>query len=429
MEGYMAGAGRSVITPGHSVELSGFGDFDPREIDPAKRRFSEGRLGDENLFSKTAIIGYGDKRIALISVDLVGLRKEEVKKIRNKVNFYTGIPEDYIMVACTNTHSGPATIPLRLCGEMDPEYMEKLPELVAKSAKSIKIYPTDILANTGILEGVSYNRENHVLDNELFAIFSKPFTIARFSCKPCVLERRNKKFSRDYPGVVSDYLEQIGGFGEFLFLNGVAGDAAPIIDKERKGPKHIPGTPYPIGYDELRGEDYVKIGRKIAELKKNASPTGPGISVSSRIIVLRFDMKAIESGNYKIDPKRESSESIFYQSWKKDLDEFWESKKSIPPGVPAEIQAIRLGDYVLVVIPGEVMAETGLQIKQKYPNAIVVGFANDQIGYIPTREKIEKNTYTAVHGPRLFHIWPLAPEVGDILLEGVDSVIDDVSLK
>lgn len=55
----------------------------------------------------------------------------------------------------------------------------------------------------------------------------------------------------------------------------------------------------------------------------------------------------------------------------------------------AQLQVVRVGDAVLVGIPFETFAETGLDLKRRspFPQTIVVGLANGYHGYLPTPEQ------------------------------------------
>src|SRR6185503_5518039 len=67
----------------------------------------------------------------------------------------------------------------------------------------------------------------------------------------------------------------------------------------------------------------------------------------------------------------------------------------------AEVQAIDLGDLVLVGLPGEVFARLGLEIKEGlHPrHAVVVGAANGMVGYVPYREAYARGGYEVTFGP------------------------------
>ena len=65
--------------------------------------------------------------------------------------------------------------------------------------------------------------------------------------------------------------------------------------------------------------------------------------------------------------------------------------------IPAEVQAIRIGDFVLVTFPGEPFAEIGLRIKKTvaFPKTFVAGYSNGELAgdYAPTADYYDKQAY------------------------------------
>ena len=63
-----------------------------------------------------------------------------------------------------------------------------------------------------------------------------------------------------------------------------------------------------------------------------------------------------------------------------------------------EIQVMKLNDAILVAIPGELFVEIGLDIKRKskFDNTFIVGLANGEIGYIPTRQAFMEGGYESI---------------------------------
>jgi hypothetical protein len=87
----------------------------------------------------------------------------------------------------------------------------------------------------------------------------------------------------------------------------------------------------------------------------------------------------------------------------------------------AEVQAVSLGELVLVTLPAEPFCELGLRIKEGvHPrDAWVVGYANGMVGYVPTREAFARGGYeTTFCGGSC-----LAPEAGDMLVDAAVGLI------
>ena len=62
----------------------------------------------------------------------------------------------------------------------------------------------------------------------------------------------------------------------------------------------------------------------------------------------------------------------------------------------ADIQAMRIGDFVFVTFPGEIFVEVGLRIKKQspFPKTFIAGYSNGEIsGYAPTADSYDKQAY------------------------------------
>jgi hypothetical protein len=69
--------------------------------------------------------------------------------------------------------------------------------------------------------------------------------------------------------------------------------------------------------------------------------------------------------------------------------------KDDPKPITAEIQGIRIGDFVLVTFSGESFAEVGLRLKKQSPLAhtFIAAYSNGHIGYAPTADVYGNEAY------------------------------------
>jgi hypothetical protein len=61
-----------------------------------------------------------------------------------------------------------------------------------------------------------------------------------------------------------------------------------------------------------------------------------------------------------------------------------------------EVQALAIGDDLAIVgLPGEIFAELGLALRERSPfrHTLVLGLANEAIGYVPTGRAFEEGGY------------------------------------
>lgn len=92
---------------------------------------------------------------------------------------------------------------------------------------------------------------------------------------------------------------------------------------------------------------------------------------------------------------------------------------SPPETLPAEVQALAVGEVVFVGLPGEIGTFVSLEIQERSPFAHTwtLGFANDNIGYIVEPREYPAETYGAVMTPKLYGFFPFRPEAGRILTD------------
>jgi hypothetical protein len=98
-----------------------------------------------------------------------------------------------------------------------------------------------------------------------------------------------------------------------------------------------------------------------------------------------------------------------------------------PSGVAeVDVQGFRIGDLIIVALPGELFVDLGLRIKThyKYGPTMVVGCANEVLGYIPTEEAIDEGGYEVLP-PVCF----VERGCGKNLVETACAVIDDLLKK
>ena len=108
----------------------GFGEIDVTP-DPGKSTvylagFGKNRVATrvhDPLFARAVVFAHDKKKIAIVSVDLVGLSNEVAQRVRKQLPGY-----EYILVTSTHNHEGPDTLglwgPGPFTSGVDPEYMK-----------------------------------------------------------------------------------------------------------------------------------------------------------------------------------------------------------------------------------------------------------------------------------------------------------------
>lgn len=395
----------------------------------------------DDLYAKAMVLSDGTTTIAVVSADLLYTPLEDITNpVRALVSEKTGIPEKNIMVCATHTHSGPevftrSKIPSegRLpASQIDQSYCRVL---VSKIADSVLIAHRNmqevrIGTATGSLPDVHYNRRPIAANGQAKMAFTLPETTAAtrrletgsdgrirplfavpagegplefgpidpavlafrvesidgrvvgsligFGCHPvCIYPFLSTTISADYPALATGVVEHVEG-GTSLFLLGLAGNAVPL----RRDVKPCEQLGKALGGEALR------------RLQMIATMGDATLKAVTREVTL--PLKPVSPSG---DPNENAK----------------------PTHITTEIQVLRLGDACLLGLPGEVLVEVGLAIKEKadLENLFIVTLANDAIGYVCHRQAYGQAGYEPVSGTLL------AQGAAEILAEQSLSLIEE----
>ena len=422
-----AGVSKVDITPPLGVDLSGY---------VLRDKPSEGV--HDNLYARALVLedrGIGEKAV-LVSADLLGLSGESVERIRREASEKTGIKPQNMIIACTHTHSGPATVNLRMLGEINRRYLEaaeqKIIDSIVQASKDME--DAKISAGRGFVKGVGYNRDRRAegpLDEELGVIRidnsegEVQCLVLNYACHPVILGPRNLLVSADYPGVATRTVEERLAKC-CIFTTGAAGDIDPLINWKAWGKgtfKDVEEVGRMIGDEAvrvaegLRGVSEVRIGslQKVLELPVEPPPT------------IEEARREVESAKEKLKAlKLEGSEpgririAEAMVQWAEDVLRHVEEGR-FPRVNPVEITLIGINEILLVAVPGELFVEIGLKIKRRSPfrHTYVISYGNGLVGYFPTAESFKRGGYAPKEAPKYFGVTFLKPEAEHILEDGI----------
>ncbi|MDD5529492.1 MAG: neutral/alkaline non-lysosomal ceramidase N-terminal domain-containing protein [bacterium] len=410
---FKIGVSKIDITPPVGLDLQGF---------VAREGCSVGV--HSKLFAKALVIDYKGKINLIVNCDLLAVNEKLALDIKSKIEKECGIKKENIIIFATHTHSGPATVFLRKCGEPDPKYINSLKEKIATCVSSADKKKKE--AVIGIGKGkvqIGINRrekkgkemiigENPTgpIDTELSVIkidttAGKPIAlIVNYSCHPVILGPENRHISGDYPAFATDFIEKNTGVPA-LFITGASANINPISgvtnsfkEVERLGKK--------IALETLRIKD--KIKTRPVNYFKTANYV---LQLSAGFL----SSKEIEKEK-KAFAKEKTLETKAKSEWAKLAHKEISGKKN-PPKINLELNALAVNDIVFSTFPVELFVEVGLNIKKKskFPNTIIGCYANGCVGYVPTKKEYLKKGYEIEDSYKYFGIYPLAPGTGELL--------------
>jgi len=374
-----------------------------------------------------------DTAVAIVGVDAVSLKTEDVLAARDHAEQLCGIPADNILVAASHTHSGgPSNDVLGV--DSDPHYREHIIRQIASAVAQARAnaVPGQVGWAVGRAEGLAWNRrwvmkdgshQTHVdpaspdvveragpSDPEVILLCARDLAgndlgyVGNFTCHVTIMG--GDQFSADYPGAWRSRLAQVTG-APLVFLNGAMGDITQV-NKESDLPQRGDAGVERFGV-ALTGEAM----KLLADMRFHEEVP---LAVASE--VLQIEMREPSPEQLKEDRSlleaspedRYTREAVFARErvlLREYIDEV---------GTAAvEVKCIRVGDLAIASCSGQMFCVFGLATKEQSPFEVTmfVSLANGNAGYVPTAEAIEKGGYepTLCRGSRL------VPDAGERIVE------------
>lgn len=363
------------------------------------------------LYARSVVLKHGDRKIALVSVDLIGLQLPVIKEIRERLPDFA-----HITVASTHSHEGPDVIGIwgrtHFHRGVDDAYIEKVivgvVESIAKAEKTLQAVTAKYgEAHDETLVGDS--RLPKVKDDKLAVLeftsvsSGKPAgLLVAWSCHPEAMGSKNKLVTADFPASTVAALEKRYGCPVAYFSTAVGGLMGPpdgrIFDANKVELKEGDWE-----YARILGEEVAALAIKALD---SAQPTTLApIQVETQPIFVPVDNRLYRIARLAGVLQREGF------VWMNDFHVRGAPARTDPKAdmaLESEVGCLRLGEVMLPLIPGEIYPELVYGKFQEppepnadYPEAplepviapqmgakwILLGLANDEIGYlIPKRQ-------------------------------------------
>jgi hypothetical protein len=407
----MFGAGYAArnITPPLGIDLTGFGFY--------LNRRAESVLDDLKI--RALCLKNSAQSVFLITCDLLGFTVAFSDGIRKSVAASEKIPESNILLACTHTHSGPATQPIPGVGRLDAAYLGRVAGSIVEAAAEARASVEE--AKFGFhfeaAEPIGYNRRlgNFVgidpwLKVAVFKQRKKTVFLLSYACHPVILGPTTQ-ISADWPGALIREIEARGCHG--LFFQGFCGDIDPVTYLNRR---------LGAGQEDLSLYGKILAVRAFKAEKSASLESQPGLRTAEKRIRLPlsvFPKSALDDeSRAALEAMKEfSGVARVVKIWRKKAEKFHEALSRHPwlEGVP--VQALAIGGLKVLGLPGEAFGGMGMKLRRKWPSLAPVGYANGNVGYLPAREAFDSlNDYACYCAPRLYAVFPFAPEVESTLL-------------
>ncbi len=408
----LAGYGSFILTPPLGIELTGYGYYLERKALSVR----------DDLFARAVALENENDRLLVISMEVLGINAEIVSDVVTAMEPY-GYGRENILFVSVHTHTGPSLIYHEGCGEVDEAYVAAFSEKIIAACKCAL---SDLSPVTGmrstverLSEPVAYNRtlENGPVDPFVRGVWidrkdAAPIAVVSYACHGVSLGRATC-ISADFSSEIHKQLSAIGAHS--IYLNGVCGDIDPLAPKDGAS-------------DE---DNLVFIGKTITEAYlKNLSPCDATVHsgrLSETLSLLPLTKEDVKRTALRAVGKYESEQEPAAK-----VARIWESemleKDEIPTSEDITAEYGTIGNMGLVALPFEAFTKTGLLIREALgtERVMVLGCAEQLLGYLPVKEDIENEAYAALESAFLYKRVPPAPGEAERLGETIGKRLSEI---
>lgn len=448
------------VTPPDAVAV-GFGKA---EITPDLGKVTTWIAGYDNnrkatgihdpLWSRAVVFRQGDRKIALVSVDLVGYQRPAVEQIRSKLTDF-----HHVLVASTHNHEAPDVIGLWGPDEqttgIDPGYLAFTIDRVVESVRQAEAaaVPAQAWYGTAELSEIVRDSRLPIVKDPVLRVLrfasvadSKPIgLLVQWNCHPETLSSKNTLITADFPWAVIRSLERTQRAPVAYFSGAVGGlmthhRELPLFD----GSIAKEGT---FAYAEAFGQIVARAAEQ-ALVRPDPVNLGPIEAFTKPILVPLENPGFRQARALGLLPRPGFA-------WKGDLygnpEQLPEKQADGDVALQTEVSYLRLGQVHIAAIPGELYPELVYGQYQDppdphadYPDAptepaamaslpgparFLFGLASDEIGYIvPKRQWDNVEPFAYGRKDRQYgEVNSVGPEAAPVLMRALQDRVRDAS--
>jgi hypothetical protein len=361
---------------------------------------SEGTLVD--LWAKAvALQDANGKKVVLVTTDLLGIHQKMSNRIRDRIGSKYGLTRAQITLSSSHTHSGPVLqdalsdiYPLndqqrQVIKKYSDDLENRMVNLVGDAIKSMQ--PAQVYSGNGVTR-FQVNRRNNVEKNILSVTelngpneYSVPVlkvadssgkliaVVFGYACHATCLSIY--QFSGDYPGFAQIELEKLHPEATAMFFQGAGADQNPL-------PRRTIQLAQQYGRELAAAVDRV--------LNEDMKQLEPVIQTAYSEVQLGFQEPPSKSELQKMAQEQKGSNQRWAESQLKRL----QTTGSLMTSYPYPVQVWKLGDQNIFTLGGELVIQYAIELKKMFgQDSFVMGYANDEMAYIPSDVVLEEGGY------------------------------------
>ena len=429
-------------------------------------RYGKGFLDD--LTTQVMVLSLGEKKIALISVDVCGFDKGVLKEVKRGIKEKAGIPEENVFLSATHTHTSTFLIynsPLAF--DIDKDTTEKYAEhVVSKIVDAAAMAAADLKdTKMGFIVGhaperVAYIRRYKMKDGTTCTCppindpnidhpignLDQRVNVLRFDrdgADSVVIVNYGvhadtiggELFSSDWPGWMKKTIDKALDGTKCMFFAGAQGDVGSTnvnpkggdlndteisFDNEMKSPgmarfvgRALAGTVLQV-YDKAEYIDVndLAVMEKIVPIPANV-PTKEELPLAHKYKELHDAGKDDEIPYTAMELTTVVAEALRMCRLENGPENFM-----------LNLTALKIGSVVMLGIPGEPFTEIGVKIKETegFDMIMPCALTNGDEGYFPMQSAFDEGGYEA-------RTSPFKAGVAEKIVEGAKELLAEINAK
>ncbi len=377
------------------------------------------------LFANAAAFAGEKESVILVSVDALGIFTDRADDLRARISEKTGVPVSNILIAATHTHTGASGYEDNSGAPGEP-YVAKYTDdgIVKVAVEAFESMKDGFAIGTGKGEEkrMSFNRDCILDDGTIRSIPGKAAKdrivgylgtvdydvhvmrvdgadgepaafLVNYANHPDNDNTKSTHFSSDFIGYLRENLKMIYGQDVVVvFLNGACGDVNAYNYKSGVSEKYASGTTYmPEEMGKLLTETVVGINKNI----KTCACT-PDVRAISHTDTYQTRVPAAwETEAAQKTKAREDAGERLYGGERRVMESVLSYDPTAPTTIEMETVGMRLGDWTILTVPGELYTEIGLAMKAVAPEKkiLISEQTNGRFGYIPPDSTLGSTAY------------------------------------
>ncbi|MGQ9730289.1 MAG: hypothetical protein ACUVX8_03370 [Candidatus Zipacnadales bacterium] len=373
----------------------------------------------DDLHCRALVISDGEETIALATCDLICCPRAVLDRAKQLAHVRTGIAPEKITIACTHTHTGPATAGLlgAVCEEAYNEWLApKIADALQMAHPNLR--PAIACWGVGSEPNEVHNRRWHMADGTVVMnppvgspdlvrpagptdpdvavlAFEEPDGTPIAAVVNYALHYvgggSSLEISADYFALVEQELNRMAD-AKFpvLVANGCSGDINNINFREGN-PKRPSDDPWAQALHVARvvAAEAIQVWEQsLRHTEAKLGATAREVSIPRRITPPAELERA--RAHTAVSPEEAGLSLV---EWTMEREKVLVA--ALPEKLDTLVSAGRVGDVAWVGLPGEIFVEFGLALKEQSPFAqtMPIGLANDYVGYVCTPKALEEGGY------------------------------------